>query len=153
MRSDEQEPHVTEALTARRAQVIKLRATGMSVRAVGEALGITHVAVVRHLQHPDARAAIQRIGAGILDELREDMRTRAPEMADQLAAIALGDVSADPHQVTAARAYLSFAGLAERQEIEVSGTTTVVTSAADLSDDAVEARLVELRAKRAERAR
>ena len=146
-------PQVTTELSARRAQIVSLRASGMSVRAIGDALGIAHPAVVRHLQHPDAKAAIQRIGAGILDELREDMRTRAPEMADQLAAIALGTVVADPHQVAAARAYLGFAGLAERQEVEVTATVTAtVSSPAELSDEALEARLMELRATRAGKA-
>lgn len=137
-------------MTARRAKIIQMRAEGMSVRDIGEAIGIDHSAVVRHLQHPDAKAAIQRIGAGILDELREDMRSRAPEMANRLAAIALGDVPAEAHQVTAARAYLGFAGLAEKQEVEVTGTvTTTGRDPKDLTDEELEARLMDIRAKRA----
>lgn len=104
-----------------RLRCIELRSKGKGIRQIARILRIDHSTVCRHLQHPDAVAAIREATAGALEQAREDIRGWAPEVVDAAHKIAMGKERADPARVAAIKLLLNLAGLSETHKVELSG--------------------------------
>lgn len=129
-------------LQGTKLQCVQFRIKGWGVRRIARHLGVDPSVVCRHLQHPDAAAAISAATAGTLDEVRKDFELWAPEVAAKLRDIAIGRVKPNKDQVAAGRALLAFAGLAEATKVEVTGTMGL--SVEDLGPDELDAELAKL---------
>ena len=135
-------PHVPTALPdGNRGECIRLRLQGWGVRRIGRHIGISHVAVSKHLAHPEARRVLDEMGQAAAITARDIITEAAPDVARIAREVAQGKRTATPQQVAAIKMILALSGLEQTINLRVSGGVDIRHS----GDDALRRRLVELR--------
>jgi predicted transcriptional regulator len=128
-------PHVPTALPdGNRGECIRLRLQGWGVRRIGRHIGISHVAVSKHLAHPEARRVLDEMGQAAAITARDIITEAAPDVARIAREVAQG-------KRTAIKMILALSGLEQTINLRVSGGVDIRHS----GDDALRRRLVELR--------
>lgn len=136
--------NLTQPDVGRRADIIRRRLQGQSLRRIAADIGITFQSVAGHLASEEAREIMAGVRASVIPELVIDMQENAPRIIDELAEIAIGTKEAKNGQVAAATAYLKFAGLEERIVNVVEGGLDITARVGELTPDELDAEIARL---------